>query len=108
MFLVLKIKPLVVSIASSKQTFKQEGELMITADIDHDMIPFTFQQVSLYSDPPEPSHCLQSGLSHDASKLMTLDISQAQRAQIQASHPNGHSSHQGKHFIFIYIYLYSL
>ncbi|XP_026196336.1 microtubule organization protein AKNA isoform X2 [Anabas testudineus] len=52
-------------------------------------------KVNLYSDLPKPRHSKHSGPSHDASKFMTLDFSQAQRADIKStSHPNGHSSHQ--------------
>ncbi|XP_026152809.1 microtubule organization protein AKNA isoform X2 [Mastacembelus armatus] len=50
-------------------------------------------KVNMYSDPPKPSHSVQSGLSYDTSKFMTLDFSQAQRAEISSAspRPNGHS-----------------
>ncbi|KAM7393223.1 hypothetical protein PAMA_008053 [Pampus argenteus] len=53
-------------------------------------------QVNLYSDPPKPGHSVQSGLSKQASKVMTLNFHQAQRAESSSSslHPNGHSPHQ--------------
>ncbi|XP_071321830.1 microtubule organization protein AKNA isoform X2 [Trachinotus anak] len=51
--------------------------------------------VNLYSEPPKPGHLVHSGLSHDSSKIMTLDFPQAQRAEINsASLHNGHSTHQ--------------
>lgn len=52
-------------------------------------------KVNLYSDPPRPSHSLQSATRHDALKFMTLDLSQAHKAEIKSSSPlNGHSCHQ--------------
>ncbi|KAG7240816.1 hypothetical protein INR49_023390 [Caranx melampygus] len=54
-------------------------------------------KVNLYSDPPKPGHLMQSGLGRDASKAMTLDFPQAQRAEINSAslHPNGHGVNQG-------------
>ncbi|KAK2818897.1 hypothetical protein Q5P01_024458 [Channa striata] len=52
-------------------------------------------KVNLYSDPPRPSHSVQSATRHDALKFMTLDLSQAHKAEIKSSSPlNGHSCHQ--------------
>ncbi|XP_070706663.1 microtubule organization protein AKNA [Pempheris klunzingeri] len=53
-------------------------------------------KVHLYSDPPKPGHLVQSGLNQGASRIMTLDFPQAQRAAIDSAflHPNGHSVHQ--------------
>ncbi|XP_067339857.1 microtubule organization protein AKNA isoform X3 [Channa argus] len=52
-------------------------------------------KVNLYSDPSKPSHSVQSGMLHDASQFMTLDLSQAQKAEIKSASPlNGHSFHQ--------------
>ncbi|XP_047200317.1 microtubule organization protein AKNA isoform X1 [Hippoglossus stenolepis] len=49
-------------------------------------------KVDLYSEPPQPGHSVQSGLSHDSSKVMTLDFPRAQRAEINSGslHPDGH------------------
>ncbi|KAG5834197.1 hypothetical protein ANANG_G00258960 [Anguilla anguilla] len=38
-------------------------------------------KVGLYSDPPKPSHSVQSGAIQKSSKVMTLTFPQAQRAQ---------------------------
>ncbi|XP_050928759.1 microtubule organization protein AKNA [Lates calcarifer] len=53
-------------------------------------------KVNLYSDPPKPGRSVQSVQSHNASRFMTLDFPQAQRAEINSAslHPNGHSAHQ--------------
>eukprot|EP00064_Thunnus_orientalis_P007424 superscaffoldBa00000824_g7444 len=53
-------------------------------------------QVNLYSDPPKPGHSVQSGLNKEASKFMTLDFPQAQRADTNSAslHPDRHSPHQ--------------
>ncbi|XP_029921161.1 microtubule organization protein AKNA [Myripristis murdjan] len=53
-------------------------------------------KVNLYSDPPKPSHSVQSGVIQKGSKLMTLTFPQAQRAEISSSsaHVNGPSAHQ--------------
>ncbi|XP_069370097.1 microtubule organization protein AKNA [Paralichthys olivaceus] len=49
-------------------------------------------KVNLYSDPPMPHSVTQSRLSHDSSKVTTLDFPQAQRAEINSGslHPDGH------------------
>ncbi|XP_064163114.1 microtubule organization protein AKNA isoform X1 [Anguilla rostrata] len=41
-------------------------------------------KVGLYSDPPKPSHSVQSGAIQKSSKVMTLTFPQAQRAQFGA------------------------
>ncbi|XP_042251627.1 microtubule organization protein AKNA isoform X1 [Thunnus maccoyii] len=53
-------------------------------------------KVNLYSDPPKPGHSVQSGLNKEASKFMTLDFPQAQRADTNSAslHPDRHSPHQ--------------
>ncbi|XP_029371322.1 AT-hook-containing transcription factor isoform X2 [Echeneis naucrates] len=53
-------------------------------------------KVNLYSDPPKPGHSVHSGLSQNASRVMTLDFPQAQRAETNSSSlpANGHSAHQ--------------
>ncbi|CAB1429675.1 unnamed protein product [Pleuronectes platessa] len=49
-------------------------------------------KVDLYSEPPQPGHSVQSGLSSNSSKVMTLDFPLAQRAEINSGslHPDGH------------------
>ncbi|XP_053267112.1 microtubule organization protein AKNA isoform X2 [Pleuronectes platessa] len=49
-------------------------------------------KVDLYSEPPQPGHSVQSGLSSNSSKVMTLDFPRAQRAEINSGslHPDGH------------------
>ncbi|KAM4634127.1 microtubule organization protein AKNA [Polymixia lowei] len=42
-------------------------------------------KVNLYSDPPKPSHSVQSGVIHEGSKVMTLNFPQAQKAEISSS-----------------------
>uniref|UniRef100_UPI003AAF70CC uncharacterized protein akna n=1 Tax=Centroberyx gerrardi TaxID=166262 RepID=UPI003AAF70CC len=53
-------------------------------------------KVNLYSDPPKPSHSVQSGVIHEGSKFMTLNFPQAQRAEISSSsvYPNGPGTSQ--------------
>ncbi|XP_041916108.1 microtubule organization protein AKNA isoform X3 [Alosa sapidissima] len=41
-------------------------------------------KVGLYSDPPKPSHSVQSGSVKEGSKVMTLSFPQAQRAELDA------------------------
>ncbi|KAI3361696.1 hypothetical protein L3Q82_002054 [Scortum barcoo] len=54
-------------------------------------------KVNLYSDPLKPGHSVQSGPNQNASKFVTLDFPQAQRAEINPAslHLDGHSIHQG-------------
>ncbi|XP_072228677.1 uncharacterized protein akna [Leuresthes tenuis] len=54
-------------------------------------------RVNLYADPPMAGHAVHSGLNHNASKLLKLGFSQAQKAEIGSASPrsNGHGSHQG-------------
>ncbi|KAK6316083.1 hypothetical protein J4Q44_G00136070 [Coregonus suidteri] len=54
-------------------------------------------KVGLYSDPPNPSHAVQSGVLHKGSKVMTLTFPQAQRAELSSGsiHLNGQAAHQG-------------
>lgn len=79
---------------------------MITDNIDHDMFTCTYfsslHQVNLYSDPPKPGHSVQSGLNQQASRIMTMDFRQAQRAEINSAslHPNGHSAQQSTLILF--------
>lgn len=47
--------------------------------IDYDF--YFFLQVNLYSDGPKPGHSVQSVYNQEASKFMTLDFPQAQRAE---------------------------
>ncbi|XP_062268232.1 microtubule organization protein AKNA-like [Platichthys flesus] len=51
-------------------------------------------KVDLYSEPPQPGHSVQSGLSNNSSKVMTLDFPRAQRAEINSGslHSDGHSA----------------
>ncbi|KAG7480484.1 hypothetical protein MATL_G00056580 [Megalops atlanticus] len=42
-------------------------------------------KVGLYSDPPKPSHPVQSGTLHMGSKVVTLTFPQAQRAELDPS-----------------------
>ncbi|CAJ1070812.1 AT-hook-containing transcription factor isoform X1 [Xyrichtys novacula] len=53
-------------------------------------------KVNLYSDPPKPGLLMQSGLNKEASKVMTLDFPQAQRAEVNTAplHQNERSRHQ--------------
>ncbi|XP_045064004.1 microtubule organization protein AKNA isoform X2 [Coregonus clupeaformis] len=54
-------------------------------------------KVGLYSDPPKPSHTVQSGVLHEGSKVMTLTFPQAQRAELSSDsvYLNGQAAHQG-------------
>ncbi|XP_071219827.1 microtubule organization protein AKNA isoform X4 [Salvelinus alpinus] len=54
-------------------------------------------KVSLYSDPPKPSHAVQSGVLHEGSKVMTLTFPHAQRAELSSGsvYLNGQAAHQG-------------
>ncbi|XP_047425176.1 microtubule organization protein AKNA isoform X2 [Mugil cephalus] len=58
---------------------------------------YTVRAVNLYSDPPKAGHSVQSGLRLDASKFITLDFPQAQRAQVNSASlcPDEHSAPQG-------------
>ncbi|XP_058842677.1 microtubule organization protein AKNA-like [Acipenser ruthenus] len=42
-------------------------------------------KVSLYSDPPKPSHSVHMGALHQGSKVLTLTIPQLQKAQLSQS-----------------------
>uniref|UniRef100_A0A8C7LKT0 AT-hook transcription factor n=1 Tax=Oncorhynchus kisutch TaxID=8019 RepID=A0A8C7LKT0_ONCKI len=54
-------------------------------------------KVSLYSDPPKPSHAVQSGVLHEGSKVMTLTFPHAQRAELSSGsvYLNGQAAQQG-------------
>uniref|UniRef100_A0A4W5M2U0 AT-hook transcription factor n=1 Tax=Hucho hucho TaxID=62062 RepID=A0A4W5M2U0_9TELE len=54
-------------------------------------------KVGLYSDPPKPSHAVQSGVLREGSKVMTLTFPQAQRAELSSGsvYLNGQAAHQG-------------
>ncbi|XP_040014130.1 microtubule organization protein AKNA isoform X2 [Xiphias gladius] len=53
-------------------------------------------KVNLFSERPKPSHLVQSAQCHNASKFITLDFLQAQRAVINSAslHPNEHNAQQ--------------
>ncbi|KAM6986428.1 microtubule organization protein AKNA [Aplochiton taeniatus] len=52
-------------------------------------------KVNLYSDPPKPSHAVQSGVLHEGLKIMTLSFPQAQRAELHSG--DSHLAGQGTH-----------
>lgn len=68
---------------------------------------FFFLQVNLYSDGPQPGHLVQSVYNQEASKFMTLDFPQAQRAETSSiSLPSDEQRTPQSIFVLLSIYHY--